>query len=92
METEETPLAATGGGEEADMQNLMANKEFLESVLSSLPGVNPEEALQNLREMTGETDEENKEEKEEEKKKVNTLFIIIYCIGFSCRINENMKS
>ena len=36
----------------AEMEELMQNKEFLESVLSTLPGVNPEQALQNLREMT----------------------------------------
>ena len=30
----------------------MQNPEFLHSVLSSLPGVNPEEALHNLEQMT----------------------------------------
>ena len=34
------------------MEELMQNKAFLESVLSTLPGVNPEQALRNLREMT----------------------------------------
>ena len=33
------------------MDELMQNPEFLHSVLSSLPGVNPEEALQNLEQM-----------------------------------------
>lgn len=33
------------------MEELMQNREFLESVLSTLPGVNPEEALQNLQQM-----------------------------------------
>lgn len=60
----------------------MQNKDFLESVLSTLPGVNPEQALLNLREMTeaaaassstaqtqeGEDEEEKMEEGEEEKK------------------------
>jgi ribosomal protein L12E/L44/L45/RPP1/RPP2 len=36
----------------AEMEELMQNKAFLESVLSTLPGVNPEQALRNLREMT----------------------------------------
>ena len=36
----------------AEMEALMQNKDFLQSVLSTLPGVNPEQALQNLREMT----------------------------------------
>ena len=30
----------------------MQNKDFLQSVLSTLPGVNPEQALLNLKEMT----------------------------------------
>ncbi|CAI7995651.1 26S proteasome non-ATPase regulatory subunit 4 [Geodia barretti] len=67
METETTPTVATDGGEPtgttevpedsdnaigAEMEELMQNKAFLESVLSTLPGVNPEQALRNLREMT----------------------------------------
>lgn len=52
-----------GGGEEAEMQELMQNKEFLQSVLGSLPGVNPEEAMQNLQELTGEKDTKKDEEK-----------------------------
>ena len=51
--------------EDADMQDLMQNKEFLQSVLSSLPGVNPEEAMQNLQEMSEVTDEQTEEEKKE---------------------------
>ncbi len=35
-----------------EMSELMSNRDFLRSVLSSLPGVNPEEAMQNLEEMT----------------------------------------
>ena len=59
------------------MEELMQNKEFLESVLSTLPGVNPEQALQNLREMTeasssaqegGEKEEEAMEEGSTERK------------------------
>lgn len=37
--------------DEEGMDELMQNPEFLHSVLSSLPGVNPEEALQNLEQM-----------------------------------------
>ena len=51
------------------MQDLMQNKEFLQSVLSSLPGVNPEEALQNLQEMTEAIEEEEEEEEAEGKEK-----------------------
>ena len=59
-----------------EMEELMQNKEFLQSVLSTLPGVNPEQALLNLREMTEastsasseqpQQEEEKKEKKEEE--------------------------
>ena len=62
-----------------EMEELMQNKEFLQSVLSTLPGVNPEQALLNLREMTeastsaassGQGQEENKDkEKVDEKEK-----------------------
>lgn len=57
-----------------DMEELMQNKEFLQSVLSTLPGVNPEQALLNLREMTeastssGQTQEKDKEKEEEGEK------------------------
>jgi hypothetical protein len=37
--------------DEEGMDELMQNPEFLHSVLRSLPGVNPEEALQNLEQM-----------------------------------------
>ena len=40
-----------GGGDDDEMSELMSNRDFLRSVLSTLPGVNPEEALQNLEEM-----------------------------------------
>lgn len=42
----------TNDPQAAEMEALMQNKDFLQSVLSTLPGVNPEQALQNLREMT----------------------------------------
>ena len=48
--TDHQPLE--GGGDDDDMNELMSNRDFIRSVLSSLPGVNPEEALQNLEEMT----------------------------------------
>ena len=53
------------GMEEEDEEEaeLMQNKEFLQSVLSTLPGVNPEEALQNLEEMTQEEEEKEEEDK-----------------------------
>ena len=50
---------------EEDMDELMQNPDFLRSVLSSLPGVNPEEALQNLEQMTEQ--QEDKTEMEEDK-------------------------
>lgn len=49
-----------GGGEEGD-EDLMQNPEFLHSVLSSLPGVNPEEALHNLEQMTEQHREQDKD-------------------------------
>lgn len=60
-----------GDEEEAE---LMQNKEFLQSVLSTLPGVNPEEALQNLEQMTQE-----EEEKEEEDKEVSVGSYFVQC-------------
>jgi hypothetical protein len=53
---EPTSEQMEGGGEEDDMNELMSNRDFLRSVLSSLPGVNPEEALHNLEEMTEQED------------------------------------
>lgn len=55
------------GGDDDDMSELLSNRAFLRSVLSSLPGVNPEEALQNLEEMT---DQQGGEEEEEEVRKL----------------------
>lgn len=52
-------------GDDDDMSELMSNRDFLRSVLSSLPGVNPEEALQNLEEMTEEQEGEGNEEEGE---------------------------
>ena len=70
------------------MEELIQNKEFLESVLSTLPGVNPEQALRNLREMTeassaqaqGEGTREDEEEAMEEEKtesKVRPLLVFV---------------
>ena len=42
--------------DDPDDEDLMQNPEFLHSVLSSLPGVNPEEALHNLEQMTDQGD------------------------------------
>lgn len=64
-----------GGGEEDDMNELMANRDFIRSVLSSLPGVNPEEALQNLEEMT--------EQQEKGEDDVSTLGRV-HVVGVAC--------
>lgn len=52
----------------SDAADLMQNKEFLQSVLSNLPGVNPEEALQNLEEMSQAAQEQEQEEREGQEK------------------------
>ena len=49
--------------DEEGMDELMQNPEFLHSVLSSLPGVNPEEALQNLEQMKDQQQQQQKEDK-----------------------------
>ena len=67
--TSETSKSGAPQSEDPEMQDLMQNKEFLQSVLSSLPGVNPEEALQNLQEMTEAIEEEEEEEAEGKEKK-----------------------
>lgn len=54
--------------DDEEMQELMGNREYLESVLSSLPGVNPEEALQNLEQMRQAVQQQGDQEKEEEVK------------------------
>ena len=48
------------GGDDDEMSELIHNQDFLRSVLSTLPGVNPEEALQNLQEMTEQQKESKK--------------------------------
>ena len=57
-------------GEEEDttMEDLMQNKEYLQNVLRTLPGVNPEEALHNLEQMS-QTAQEQKDEKSVKDKK-----------------------
>ena len=55
----------------ADTADLMRNKEFLQSVLSSLPGVNPEEALQNLEQMAQAAQEQEGQEEEKEEEEVS---------------------
>lgn len=54
-----------------DMQELMGNREYLESVLSSLPGVNPEEALHNLEEMRQAAQQQEKDDKNKKVTKIN---------------------
>lgn len=56
--------------DDEEMQELMGNREYLESVLSSLPGVNPEEALHNLEEMRLAAQQEEEEEEGADKKVV----------------------
>ena len=59
-----------GGGDEGmeeddddeDMEELMQNPEFLHSVLSSLPGVNPEEALHNIEQITEQQQQKEKKD------------------------------
>ena len=51
--------------EEEDMEVLMQNPDFIRSVLSNLPGVNPEEAMQNLEQMDKATKEEVSRKQEE---------------------------
>ena len=70
MEIDGGEVEASGGTEDDEMQELMQNKEFLESVLSSLPGVNAEEALQNLQEMTKVAEEQQKEKEKKDKVKL----------------------
>ena len=45
------------------MDELIQNTEFLHSVLSNLPGVNPEEALQNLEQMKDQQQQQKKDDK-----------------------------
>ena len=69
---------ASGSGDQPmddaddDMNELMQNRDFLRSVLSSLPGVNPEEALQNLEEMA-----EQQDQKSEKKGEVSSITWIL---------------
>ena len=56
-----------GDGDDDDMNELMHNRDFLHSVLSSLPGVNPEEVLQNVEEIAEQDQpEQGKSEKDSE--------------------------
>ncbi len=50
-----------GNEEEEDMDKLMQDPDYLRSVLSGLPGVNPEEALQNLEQMTEQQDKDGED-------------------------------
>ena len=96
METDVTdgsklPGAGEGGvgsgeGSGNTEMEMLQNPEFLHSVLSSLPGVNPEEALQNLEEMT-KVVEDQKDQKKREGTETTIIIIIIiinnhnnYCI------------
>ena len=66
-----------------DMQELMGNREYLESVLSSLPGVNPEEALHNLEEMRQAAQQQENTKQDDKSKKVNLLSP---CVSFYATI------
>ena len=59
-----------------DMQELMGNREYLESVLSSLPGVNPEEALHNLEEMRQAAQQQGDAKQDDKNKKVKSLLLL----------------
>ena len=56
--------------EDTEMEDLMQNKEYLQNVLRTLPGVNPEEALHNLEQMSQsvleQKDEKNSKDKRDE--------------------------
>ncbi len=70
-EEEKVGVGSGAGSDDKEMEAMLQNPEFLHSVLSSLPGVNPEEALQNLEEMSKVV-----EDQKEKKKKDGRLF---YC-------------
>ena len=65
--------------DDADMEELMQNREFLESVLSTLPGVNPEEALQNLQQMAQAQQEQQREGEEEGDGEVRNVCSSLVC-------------
>ena len=52
--------------EDKDTRDLLEDKDYLQSILSALPGVNPEEALHNLQQMTEAVEESKAAEEEEE--------------------------
>ena len=59
---------------EADMDELLQDKDFLQSTFAALPGVNPDEVLQMMQEeqdqqMEGNDDDESKKNKDVQKGK-----------------------
>ena len=76
--------------DDADMEELMQNREFLESVLSTLPGVNPEEALQNLQQMAQAQQEQRGEEGEGDGEVRTVHFSSFFCdTGMNRRNTSN---
>ncbi|KAL5471005.1 hypothetical protein EMCRGX_G029076 [Ephydatia muelleri] len=73
METEASgKVEGASEEEDTEMEDLMQNKEYLQNVLRTLPGVNPEEALHNLEQMSQsvleQKDEKNSKDKRDEQK------------------------
>ena len=57
------------------MDELLQNPEFLHSVFSSLPGINPEETLQNLEHVK---DQQQQKDKKKVESRVLTICILIH--------------
>ncbi|XP_064382965.1 26S proteasome non-ATPase regulatory subunit 4-like [Halichondria panicea] len=66
MDDDQQAMDTEEQADDPDDEDLMQNPEFLHSVLSSLPGVNPEEALHNLEQMTDQGDK-SKDKKDDKK-------------------------
>ena len=80
-EEEKVGVGSGAGSDDKEMEAMLQNPEFLHSVLSSLPGVNPEEALQNLEEISKVV--------EDQKKKDGGLFVLLSITRFILRVFFN---
>ena len=83
-EEETVGVGSGAGSDDKEMEAMLQNPEFLHSVLSSLPGVNPEEALQNLEEMSKVV-----EDQKDKKKKDGGLFVLLSITRFILRVFLN---
>ena len=70
-----TPLQNVEAEGGSDSDELAQDREFLQSVLSTLPGVDPSKALQDLEQMVQEMEEENEEEGQEENPPHSHFFV-----------------